>query len=56
MKPAFGTLETTGGQSSCSQIKEGVRSYDYYGRLAKAEGDIEDHEDLKVSLVPVLPG
>ncbi len=36
--------------------KEDVRSYDYYGRLAEAEGDIEDHEDLKILLVPVLPG
>ena len=36
--------------------KEGVYSYDYYGRLAEAEGDIEDHEDLKILLVPVLPG
>ena len=35
---------------------EDVYSYDYYGRLAEAEGDIEDHEDLKISLVPVLPG
>ena len=36
--------------------REDIYSYDYYGRLAEAEGDIEDHEDLKISLVPVLPG
>lgn len=36
--------------------KEDIRSYDYYGRLAEAEDDIEEHEDLKILLVPVLPG
>ena len=36
--------------------KDDIRSYDYYGRLADAENDIEEHEDLKISLVPVLPG
>jgi len=36
--------------------KEDVRSYDYYGRLADAENDIEENEDVKVLLVPVLPG
>ncbi len=36
--------------------KEDIRSYDYYGRLAEAEGDIEEHEDLKILLVPVLHG
>ncbi len=36
--------------------KEDIRSYDYYGRLAEAENDIEEHEDLKILLVPVLPG
>ncbi len=36
--------------------KEDAHSYDYYGRLAEAEGDIEDHEDLKILLVPVLHG
>lgn len=36
--------------------KEDIRSYDYYGRLADAENDIENHEDLKILLVPVLPG
>ena len=35
--------------------KEDIRSYDYYGRLAEAENDIEEHEDLKILLVPVLP-
>lgn len=34
----------------------GYYSYGYYGRLAEAEGDIEDYEDLKILLVPVLPG
>jgi len=33
-----------------------VYSYDYYGRLAEAEGDIENHENLKVLLLPVFPG
>lgn len=36
--------------------KEDIRSYEYYGRLAEAEGDIEEHEDLNIKLVPVLPG
>lgn len=36
--------------------KEDIRSYDYYGRLADAENDIEENEQLKISLVPVLPG
>ncbi len=36
--------------------RDDVRSYDYYGRLAEAENDIEDHEHLKILLVPVLPG
>lgn len=36
--------------------REDIRSYDYYGRLAEAEDDIEEHEDLKILLVPVLPG
>ncbi len=36
--------------------RDDVRSYDYHGRLAEAENDIEDHEKLKVLLVPVLPG
>ncbi len=36
--------------------KENIRSYDYYGRLADAENDIEDHEHLNVLLLPVLPG
>ena len=36
--------------------KEDVRSYDYYGRLAEAENDIEENEDLKILLVPTLPG
>ncbi len=31
-------------------------SYEYYGRLAEAENDIEENEDLKILLVPVLPG
>jgi len=33
-----------------------VYSYEYYGRLAEAENDIEENEDLKILLVPVLPG
>ena len=33
-----------------------VYSYDYYGRLAEAEGDIENHENLKILLLPILPG
>ena len=36
--------------------RNGIRSYDYYGRLADAENNIEDHEKLKVLLLPVLPG
>lgn len=36
--------------------KEDIRSYDYYGRLADAENDIEENEQLKILLVPVLPG
>jgi len=36
--------------------REDIRSYDYYGRSAEAEDDIEKHEDLKILLVPVLPG
>lgn len=36
--------------------KEDAYSYDYYGCLAEAEGDIEEHEDLDIKLVPVLPG
>ena len=36
--------------------REDARSYDYYGRLAEAENDIENHEDLKILLLPVLPG
>ncbi len=36
--------------------REDVRSYDYYGRLAEAENDIEDKEHLNILLVPVLPG
>jgi hypothetical protein len=31
--------------------RDDVRSYDYYGRLAETENDIEDHENLKI-----LPG
>lgn len=38
------------------QPDKDVYSYDYYGRLAEAENDIEDHENLKILLVPVLPG
>jgi hypothetical protein len=38
------------------QPDKDVYSYDYYGRLAEAEGDIESHEKLKVLLLPVLPG
>ncbi len=36
--------------------KEDIRSYDYYGRLAETENDIEENENLKILLVPVLPG
>lgn len=36
--------------------REDVRSYDYYGRLAEAEVDIEDKEHLNILLVPVLHG
>ncbi len=36
--------------------KDDIRSYDYYGRLADAENDIEDHEHLNVLLLPILPG
>ena len=36
--------------------RQDIRSYDYYGRLADAENDIEDHEKLKVLLLPALPG
>ncbi len=38
------------------QPDKDVYSYDYYGRLAEAEGDIENHENLKILLLPVLPG
>lgn len=38
------------------QPDKDVYSYDYYGRLAEAEGDIENHENLKVLLLPVFPG
>ena len=38
------------------QPDKDVYSYDYYGRLAEAEGDIESHENLKILLLPVLPG
>ena len=38
------------------QPDKDVYSYDYYGRLAEAEGDIEEHEDLKILLLPILPG
>ena len=31
-------------------------SYDYFGRLAEAENDIENHENLKILLLPSLPG
>jgi len=36
--------------------REDARSYEYYGRLAEAEGDLQEKENLKVLLVPVLPG
>ena len=36
--------------------REDVRSFDYYGRLAEAEEDIESHEHIKILLMPVIPG
>ncbi|NOT01523.1 MAG: hypothetical protein HOP29_12950 [Phycisphaerales bacterium] len=35
---------------------ESVRTYDYYGRLAEAESDLEEKESVKVLLVPAIPG
>jgi hypothetical protein len=35
--------------------REDIHSYDYYGRLAEAEIDLEDKEHVNVLLVPVLP-
>ncbi len=35
--------------------RDGIRSYDYYGRLAEAEIDLKDSEHVNVLLVPVLP-
>ena len=32
-----------------------VYSYEYYGRLAEAEGDLADAEGINVMLVPLLP-
>ncbi|GMU24223.1 MAG: hypothetical protein AMXMBFR13_42990 [Phycisphaerae bacterium] len=36
--------------------REDARSYEYYGRLAEAELDLQEKEQLNVLLVPVLPG
>ena len=36
--------------------RDDIRSYDIYARLSEAEADIESHENLKILLVPVLPG
>ncbi len=36
--------------------REDIHTYEYFGRLAEAENDIEDHEHLKILLLPVLPG
>jgi len=35
--------------------REDARSYEYYGRLAEAEMDLQEHENVKVLLVPTLP-
>ncbi len=35
--------------------REDARSYEYYGRLAEAELDLQDKEHLNILLVPVLP-
>ena len=35
--------------------RENARSYEYYGRLAEAEMDLQEKEHLNVLLVPVLP-
>jgi hypothetical protein len=32
-----------------------IRSYDYSSRLAEAEQDLQDSEQLKVLLVPAIP-
>jgi hypothetical protein len=36
--------------------RDDVYSYEYYGRLAEAELDLEEAEHLHVLLVPTLPG
>lgn len=36
--------------------RDDIRSYDIYARLSEAEADIENHENLKILLVPNLPG
>ncbi len=36
--------------------REDARSYEYYGRLAEAELDLQEREKMKVLLVPVIPG
>ena len=36
--------------------RDDIRSYDIYARLSEAEADIENHENLKILLVPVLSG
>jgi len=35
---------------------EDIYSYEYYGRLAEAEIDLEDKENVKILLVPAIPG
>lgn len=32
-----------------------ARSYDYFGRMAEAEQDLSEHENIDVLLVPVIP-
>ena len=35
--------------------REDVRSYDYNARLVEAESDLQEKENVKVLLVPMLP-
>lgn len=35
--------------------RDDARSYEYYGRLAEAELDLQEKENMNVLLVPVIP-
>ena len=37
-------------------VRDDMQAYDHYTRLAEAAGDIDEHENVNVVLVPTLPG